>query len=67
MERTFVPMFAECETYTIFSPSKKKIKPCNGNTLEQFLAAVITERFDDKRMKHEWSTHTAGLDQSTNN
>ncbi len=34
------------------------LERCNGNTLEQFLVAVITERFD-KRMKHEWSTHTA--------
>ncbi len=34
------------------------LERCNVNTLQQFLAAVITERFD-KRMKHEWSTHTA--------
>ncbi len=31
---------------------------CNGNTLEQFLATVVTERFD-KRMKHEWSTYAS--------
>ena len=34
------------------------LEHCDGATLEQFLAVVIIERFD-KKMKHEWSTHTA--------
>ncbi len=34
------------------------LERCNGNTLEQFLATVVTEHFD-KRMKHEWSTYAA--------
>ncbi len=34
------------------------LERCNGNTLEQFLATVVTERFD-KSMKHEWSTYAS--------
>ena len=37
------------------------MKACDSFTIEHFLAAIITGRFDDD-MKKEWANHHAGKD-----